>query len=253
MTSAEKKQELRKRGEELLKARELRIAALRKARGISTPSYEVSTVEREIRSLGIDWSNYDGEQRSSGNSGMKTLKGVAIVYNSRSHDLGGFREIVRPGAFTRSLASKADVVCLRDHDNANLLGRTSSGTLALTDSHNGLSFSCPLPATSCGQDVQELCSRGDLQKCSFGFFCQRDDYDEDLNGDILRTVIDADLFDVSVVSSPAYPATSCSVRSLAEDEEARLRQVVIAYRRAGKPVPQAVELRLAQIAVRSEL
>jgi HK97 family phage prohead protease len=253
MTTTERKQELRRRGEELLKARELRIAALRKARGVSTPGYEVSTVEREIRSLGTDWSNYKGEQRSSGNNGMKTLKGVAIVYNSRSHDLGGFREIVRPGAFTRSLTSKADVVCLRDHDNANLLGRTSSGTLTLTDSPNGLSFSCPLPATTCGQDVQELCSRGDLQKCSFGFVCQRDDYDEDLNGEILRTVLDADLFDVSVVSSPAYEATCCSVRSLAEEQERMLRQVVIACHRAGKPVPHSVELKLAQIAVRAEL
>jgi HK97 family phage prohead protease len=251
MTTTERKQELRKRGEQLLKQREERQKALRVARGLPATSYALATIERETRSMGIDRSNYGGSEVRSSNGGMKTLSGTAVVYGSRSLDLGGFREIVKPGAFTRSLASKADVQCLRDHDPSQLLGRTNSGTLTLTDSSSGLGFSCTLPDTSAGRDVQALCERRDLSQCSFGFTCDDDDWSEDSNGYPLRTIRAAGLFDVSAVSSPAYEATSCSVRSVDEMDEMRLRQLVIACHRARKPIPQHVTTRLAEIADRS--
>jgi uncharacterized protein len=257
MTSIEqRKQDARRRGELKLKAREIRVAALRTARGSTTPSYELAVVEtegrvREVRSLGIDWSNYGNEQRSSVSGGMKTVRGIAAVYNSPSLDLGDFTERIKPGAFARSLASGRDVRCLRDHEDSQLLGRTSSGTLSLNDSPTGLGFSCLLPETNAGRDVQALIERRDISRCSFGMFCLRDDWDVSLDGEDVRTILDADCYDVSVVANPAYPATSCSVRSLAEEDEIRLRQVVIACRRAGKPVPVEVELKLAAIMVRA--
>jgi HK97 family phage prohead protease len=254
MTSTEqRKQDARRRGELKLKACEIRIAALRTARGVTTPSYEVAVVEtegrvREARSLDIDWSNYDGEQRSS-SGGMKTIRGVAAVYNSPSLGLGGFTERIQPGAFRHSIASKRDVRCLRDHDDAQLLGRTTSGTLTLNDSPTGLGFSCLLPETNAGRDVQALIERRDISQCSFGMmFCLRDDWDVSLDGEDVRTILDADVYDVSCVASPAYPATSCSVRSIDQEDEMRLRQMVVIYRRAGKKVPQSIELRLAQLA-----
>src|SRR5215469_3192801 len=72
--------------------------------------------------------------------GTRTLSGYAIVYNSLSNDLGGFTEIVAPGAVTESLANNPDVLCLRDHDSSILLGRTKSKTLTLTEDSVGLRF-----------------------------------------------------------------------------------------------------------------
>jgi HK97 family phage prohead protease len=246
MTNTERKQELRKRGEALLKQREERQKALRIARGLPATSYTLATIEKETRSMGIG--SY-GEVRS-GNGGMKTLSGQAVVYNSQSYDLDGFCEIVKPGAFTRSL-TQVDVDCLRDHDAGLLLGRTSSGTLKLSDTPTSLNFTCVLPDTTAGRDVQALCERGDLCQCSFGFTLPIDDWSEDKDGYPLRTILSAIIYDVSVVSNPAYEATSCSVRSIAEDDEVRLRQLIIACHRARKPIPQHVTARLAEIAARS--
>ncbi len=59
------------------------------------------------------------------------LEGTAISYDTLSQDVGGFRERIMPGAFTRSLKEGADVKCLMNHDPNFLLGRTKSGTLQL--------------------------------------------------------------------------------------------------------------------------
>src|SRR5712672_955731 len=65
-----------------------------------------------------------------------TLVGTAASYNVLSKDLGGYRERLAPGCFTRSLQSDADVLCLFNHGmkNDTVLGRSSNGTLTLTDS-----------------------------------------------------------------------------------------------------------------------
>jgi uncharacterized protein len=240
----ETKQELRKRGEELLRKREERLQALRVARGLPQAKHEVATLEREVRSIGVLRALYhdDGEVRAGG---MKTLSGVGCCYRSWSQDLGQFREQVLPGAFTRSIASGQNVDCLRDHDDALLLGRTSSKTLTLSDSTSALGFSCPLPDTVVGRDVQTMCERGDLHQCSFAFSQADDDWDRGSDGMMYRTIRAAILHDVSVVANPAYLAPSCSVRTLAEDQEMALRKLIVALHRQRKPIPAEITRKLA--------
>jgi Escherichia/Staphylococcus phage prohead protease len=144
----------------------------------------------------------------------KLLTGTAVVYNSQSCDLGGFVEQIAPCAFTRCLATSPDVMCLHEHDpRQGLLGRTISGTLRLSSNDIGLQFECDLPNTTLGNDVAESVSRGDLAGCSFGFCCLLDAWSDSTDGTPMRTVVDADLFDVTMTSMPAYEATSVSLRS----------------------------------------
>ena len=149
-----------------------------------------------------------------GNDGSRTLSGVAVVYNSPSVDLGGFKELVSPGSLTSTLKN-SDVKMYRDHNPTMLLGREKSGTLTLRDSPTGLNFTCKLPNTSTGADVAESVQRGDLDGMSFGFNVagNGDSWDKDGNGLVTRTLHKIDLAEVSVVSSPAYPAASVSIRS----------------------------------------
>jgi uncharacterized protein len=154
------------------------------------------------------------ELRATTNAdGSRTLSGYAAVFNSLSVDFGGWQEMIAPGAFTRSLMSSPDVVCLRDHDNAILLGRTSSKTLTLEQDATGLRFDCALPNTTQAADLAVLMDRGDINGCSFAFICNMDDWKTTGDGVTVRTIIEAELYDVSVVTQPAYPDTSASLRS----------------------------------------
>lgn len=141
----------------------------------------------------------------------QTIHGQAVVYNALSGDLGGFVEKIAPGAFAQSLDTQ-DQLCLFNHDEGQILGRKSAGTLSLRDSAVALEFSCKLPDTSVGRDVAVLCERGDLKSMSFGFICMEDDWQQ--NGvQVVRTVRRAELFELSAVAFPAYEHSTVSLRS----------------------------------------
>ena len=149
--------------------------------------------------------------------GSRTISGYAATFNDLSRDFGGWNEKIAQGAFSRTLDSNPDVVCLRDHDNAILLGRTRSKTLTVKQDNVGLFFECSLPDTTQARDLSVLIDRGDIYGCSFSFKSVKDDWKTDSSGMATRTLIDVDLFDVSPVSNPAYLSTTLSLRS-APDE-----------------------------------
>jgi len=159
----------------------------------------------------------DGELRvedGEGNSQNPTrLIGHAAVFDSLSEDLGGFREIIKPGAFAESLKRGDDVRALLEHQGGvNTLGRTKNDTLTLVEDKVGLRSEIFPPNTSVGNDVLELVRRGDLFQMSFGFRAV-DDIWRTVDGEEVREIHKADLFDVSVVSFPAYPAAEVQARS----------------------------------------
>ena len=145
------------------------------------------------------------------------IRGYASVFNSWSQDLGGFREMIMPGCFARSLANGDDVVALFNHDPSMLLGRRSSGTLTASEDATGLLVEIKPPNTSTGRDVMELVKRGDLKGMSFAFTLPNPKTDQKWTrgeGGDLREIYRANLHDVSVVTDPAYTDTSVGVRSL---------------------------------------
>jgi len=153
---------------------------------------------------------------ADGPNGSKVLSGYAVRFNSPSVDMGGWTEICAPGMFTRTLLESPDVLMLRDHVSSQLLGRTSAGTLTLTQDSHGLAFNVTLPNTAIAADTAENIRLGNLDACSFGFNVPSggDKWTSTSDGAVLRTLLDVNLAEVSITSFAAYPATSVSLRSL---------------------------------------
>lgn len=174
----------------------------------------MADIERRQLNEGLELRARDG--------GGKTLTGYAAVFDSLSEDLGGFREIIKPGAFDRALKEGHDVRALVNHDNSLLLGRSASGTLRLSVDPRGLKYEIDLPDTTAARDVAESVKRGDISGSSFGFRTIADAWPK-VDGVVTREVIDLELLDVSPVTYPAYRATEVSLRAL---ERAKAEAIV---------------------------
>lgn len=172
-------------------------------------------------------------RRVAGSPGV--IAGYAASFNRPSVPLP-FIEQLAPGAFRSTLArvkaGEHDVLALTEHNTNNLLGRMSAGNLTLTEDAVGLRFMLELPDTQLGRDVRELVGLGILRGMSFSFSVLKESWGKDDGGRSRRTVSDLTLFEVSVVSTPAYPSTSVSAtrsaRSASDDafwKAARLRAV----------------------------
>lgn len=148
------------------------------------------------------------------------LVGRAIPYNEKTRIrtfLGDFDEVVAPGALSRVLSgpSVGQVALLRDHKAPLLLARVASGTLELIDGPGALRVRARAAATVLGEETVELVRRQDLRGMSFAFVIARDSWHEQEGTRVLLRVIEdvEELFDVSVVTYPAYPQTTVSLES----------------------------------------
>jgi HK97 family phage prohead protease len=159
--------------------------------------------EPEVRTNSVDF-----EVRAEGD-GM-TFTGYASVFNSPSEDLGGFIEYVAPGAFKRSLQSRNEVKLLWNHDSGEPLASLRGGTMQLVEDDRGLKVTATLPQTSRGKDVAELLRTKVIDSMSFGFNVIKDSWSRDGQ---TRTLESVRLFEVSIVSFPAYESTTAQVRS----------------------------------------
>jgi len=174
----------------------------------------------EIRALpGLEF-----RERSEGDTTIRTIAGV-IKYETDSfvmRDWLGdeFVERIAKGAFDKSLRENR-ILALWSHDTRQVLASTSSQTLRLENKDDGLHFEADLPDTTAGRDAWESIKRGDVDGVSFGFICRKDKWSKEDRGKekpplYRRTVLDADLREISPVAFPAYPSNSVNIRSLDE-------------------------------------
>ena len=147
----------------------------------------------------------------------RKLAGYAAIFNSLSHDLGRFREIILPGAFARAIQEN-DVRALWNHDSNHVLGRTKAGTLRLREDDHGLYMEVDLPDTTMGRDAYAMVARGDVDQMSFSFRAIEDECHKQ-GEQQLRKLKAVELYDVSPVAYPAYEATTVSARALAMSEQ----------------------------------
>jgi HK97 family phage prohead protease len=162
---------------------------------------KMKKIERRTYTVrNVEARSEDGEMR---------LSGYAAVFNEPSLPLP-FREYIAPGAFRKTLQETPDVRLLINHEGLPL-ARTKNGTMTLTEDAVGLRIDATLADTSESRDLYKLIERGDVDQMSFAFRVIRQKWNEDRSERTLTEVSLAD-GDVSVVTYPAYPATSVEAR-----------------------------------------
>lgn len=153
------------------------------------------------------------EVRADGGK-MPTLRGYAAVFDKVT-ELGWMNEKIRAGAFKRSITDGDDVRALLDHDTAvnSVIGRRSANTLRLSEDEYGLLVEIDLPDTAAARDLAVQIDNGNIDGMSFGFRVRKQEWDYEQEP-ALRTVLDVELIEVSVVTFPAYADTSIAKRCL---------------------------------------
>jgi len=142
------------------------------------------------------------------------IAGYASVFNEETTIGGMFREVIKPGAFTRAIKEKDDVRALWNHDPNYVLGRTKSGTLLLKEDERGLWIEVDPPNTQFAADLMESIRRGDVDSMSFAFTADDETWHERKDDDLaLREINSTTLYDISAVTYPAYSGTSVGLRS----------------------------------------
>jgi HK97 family phage prohead protease len=178
------------------------------------------TMEIERRYVPSVMEPIELEERSAASP---VIKGISPPFNSKSEDLGNFREVFAPTAFDKVVGRHRndprggmDVVALFDHDGQPI-GRTTNDTLKLSIVERGLAYAISPPETTLGRDIVTLVRRGDLYGASFAFSVAPggESWTQEADGSAVRTVSEVgSLYDVSVVTRPAYPQSSAALRSL---------------------------------------
>ena len=195
--------------EEPRKAEEDTVIEERKS---AIASAEKITMDVEIRALDTE----DGSIR---------IGGYAATFNKEATGLN-FREVIAPGAFTRTLQTGNPVFLLVNHDMGELpLAATQSGTLQLSEDRFGLRMEADLdPSNPRAAEVASALRRGDVNKMSFAFSVAEGGQ---IREEGLRTLTDLDLYEVSVVTLPAYDSTTVGLRSAQDDLELAKRKLAI--------------------------
>lgn len=160
----------------------------------------------------------------------KTLRGYAAVFDSPSEPLP-WTEYVRRGAFAKTIKDGADVRLLIDHEGVPL-ARTKSGTLTLVEDERGLLMEATLDDAN--PDAAKLLSamrRGDISQMSFAFETVKDAWSDDRR---TRELKEVRLYDVSVVTFPAYEETMVQLRNAASTDTSSttVKPTSLALRRA---------------------
>lgn len=136
------------------------------------------------------------------------------VFNAPTELWPGCIEQIAPGAFASSAGR--DVRALIDHEPRLVLGRTTAGTLMLHEDEHGLYGEIKInEADSDAMNLYARVQRGDVSQCSFGFDILAEDYVVSPEGQTCTwTIRDVVLYEVSIVTFPAYEATSAEARAI---------------------------------------
>ena len=194
---------------------------------------------KQTRFIPIETCGLQLREPQEGQTESREIEGRPIVFGVRSVNLTPWSsdrkvyEILEPGCISRELLQRSDVVLNLNHnsDVVNVLGRyrnSERDTLSLEMRGDGIDCRCDLPHTNNANDTLELIKRGDINGMSFAF---EDDYEDTENGVSYEKTNDVEdgkvvwlrhvkritgLYDVSIVTHPAYEQTSVATREQSE-------------------------------------
>ena len=157
-----------------------------------------------------------GSYQTREENGELFIEGYFSVFNSPYEITQGLTEIVAPGAFADTLGE--DIRALTNHDTTLVLGRNKAGTLTLREDSHGLWGSIRINQEDAdAMNLYNRVKRGDVDQCSFGFIILAEERRVLENGDVQYVILKVRLFEVSVVTFPAYEETSVSARAQQEE------------------------------------
>ena len=194
---------------------------------------------KQIRFIPAESCNLQMREPQEGQQESREIEGRPIVFGVRSVNLTPWSstrkvyEVLEPGCISRELLQKSDVVLNLNHSNMvpDVLGRyrnSEKDTLTLEMRGDGIDCRCELPHTNNANDALELIKRGDIDGMSFAF---EDDYGDSENGVSYERTNDVEdgkevwlrhvkkitgLYDVAIVTHPAYKQTSVGMREQSE-------------------------------------
>jgi len=154
-----------------------------------------------------------GFEVRDGKEDENTIEGYAAVFNKNSVDFGGWHERIAPGAFSDVLND--DAVALFNHDYNMILGRNKVN-VTLSQDETGLRYKVKLPETTLAKDLRQLVKDKIIHQSSFAFTVaeQKWEHPKDEKQPSVRTITKMKrLYDVSPVTSPAYPDATVGARS----------------------------------------
>lgn len=194
---------------------------------------------KQVRFIPAESCNLQMREPQEGQQESREIEGRPIVFGVRSVNLTPWSstrkvyEVLEPGCISRELLMKSDVVLNLNHSNMvpDVLGRfrnSDKDTLSLELRGDGIDCRCDLPHTNNANDALELIKRGDIDGMSFAF---EDDYEDTENGVSYERTNDVEdgkevwlrhvkkitgLYDVAIVTHPAYKQTSVGTREQSE-------------------------------------
>ncbi len=172
------------------------------------------------------------ELRAKDDDGKLIISGYPIVYNQEA-DIGPFREVILPGA-SREALSISDEFVLFNHNPDYPLARRKNGTLTAVEDEKGVFIEADVSGSPEGRSAHEKVKSGLIDKMSFAFKVQEDEWVTDDNPKELRRIRAFDeLFDYSIVVYPAYKATEVQARSA--EEVMKSREVSAEAEQSGAP------------------
>ena len=200
---------------------------------------------KQTRFIPIETCGLQVREPQEGQEMSREIEGRPIVFGVRSVNLTPWSstrkvyEILEPGCISRELLQKSDVILNLNHSNMvpDVLGRyrgTDRDTLTLELRGDGIDCRCDLPKTNNANDALELIKRGDINGMSFAF---EDDWEDTENGVSYERTNDVEdgkevwlrhvkkitgLYDVAIVTHPAYEQTSVGMREASDRIDAAI-------------------------------
>lgn len=197
----------------------------------------------------VETRDFPFEVRQEGDGGKVILRGHAAVFNRQTVLVPAdawfkgspeIREVIEPGAFTKTLAER-DVRAIWNHNTDIVLGRKENKTLRLWENETGLANEIEPPDTALVRDmVIAPIQRGDVDQMSFGFRIVREKVIEEDNTVTIQ-LKELDLVEVSPVTIPAYPQTDIGISARSSERLEEIRQ----RRQAAVSQPEPAPLALA--------
>lgn len=197
---------------------------------------------KHVRFIPNDICGLHLREPQEGQEESRVVDGEPIIFGVRSVNLTPWSstrkvyEVLEPGCITKELLQRSDVVFNINHSNmvTDVLGRyrnTAKDTLKLELTQRNVKSSCDLPKTNAANDTLELIKRGDISGMSFAFIDDWEDTENGVSYERTNEVEDGkevwirhvkrivELFDVSIVTHPAYEQTSVGTREASDDIE----------------------------------